>query len=754
MQGLVGRRRSVLGVWWLVVAACALPAGDGEAIDEVISPNPCTAVKLTAPAQSFTGAVGVPLVLTGTATCPAGQTPEYQYWIKLFGAPNWTILGAYVPGSSTWTPPFESDWCVSVVTRAMGAPEPYQARSASRCNITRCGNHVVDPGEQCDDGNTANGDACDINCTTPRCGNGALDPGEECDDGNTGNGDACDDNCTRPRCGNGAVDPGEACDDGNAIDGDACDTNCTVPACGNRIVDPGEQCDDGNAGNGDECDINCTAPACGNGIVDPGEQCDDGNGIDGDGCSTTCRIDGLTYVKASNTNAGDNYGGQLALSADGSTLAVGVIGEASAATGVNGNQADNSAGEAGAVYVYARAGATWVQQAYVKASNTGAEDWFGWSVALSADGSTLAVGAPFEDSAATGINGNQADNSLSGAGAVYVFTRGGTAWSQQAYVKTSATGAGDQLGRAVALSGNGSTLAVGAPRQGAFPNVVGEVVVFTRAGTTWSQQATIPATSGAVGDGFGRALAISADGATLAIGTPFDGSAATGINGNPVNNGAPASGAVYVFSRGGATWSLQAYIKASNTETMDWFGATIGLSADGSTLAVGALFEDSAATGVDGDQASNSATDAGAAYVFGRSGTTWSQQAYLKQSNTNPNDQFGTGVAVSPDGGTVAVGAAWEDSRATGIGGDQNDRSAFRAGAVYVFGRTGATWSQHAYVKASNTDPDDEFGTCVALGPGGSPMAIGAPRESSGATGINGNQGNTASFAGAVYVFP
>ncbi len=136
----------------------------------------------------------------------------------------------------------------------------------------------------------------------------------------------------------------------------------------------------------------------------------------------------------------DLFGSSVALSADGSTLAVGAPDEASAATGIGGNQADNSAPGAGAVYVFTRSGTAWSQQAYVKASNTDADDRFGDSVALSADGSTLAVGAVVEASAATGIGGNQADNSAQDAGAVYVFTRSGTTWSQQAYVKASNTG--------------------------------------------------------------------------------------------------------------------------------------------------------------------------------------------------------------------------------------------------------------------------------------------------------------------------
>ena len=164
--------------------------------------------------------------------------------------------------------------------------------------------------------------------------------------------------------------------------------------------------------------------------------------------------------------AGDQFGYAVALSGDGNTLAVGAEMEGSAAAGINGNQADNSADAAGAVYVFARSGGGWSQQAYIKASNPGSNDQFGAALALSADGNTLAVAAQFEDSAATGINGNQADNSMSESGAVYVFTRAGGKWSQQAYVKASNTGEqddGDTFGYAVALSDDGNTLAVGAP---------------------------------------------------------------------------------------------------------------------------------------------------------------------------------------------------------------------------------------------------------------------------------------------------
>ena len=155
-------------------------------------------------------------------------------------------------------------------------------------------------------------------------------------------------------------------------------------------------------------------------------------------------------------------------------------------------------------------------------------------------------------------------------------------------------------------------------------------------------------------------------------------------------------------------------------------------------MVVGASGEDSNATGINGDQTNNSASDSGAAYVFVRNGVTWTQQAYLKASNTDAGDLFGYSVAVSGD--TVVVGAYGEDSNATGVNGDQTDNSARDSGAAYVFVRNGGTWTQQAYLKASNTDGGDGFGYSVAVS--GDTVVVGAFGEDSNATGINGDQTN------------
>lgn len=145
------------------------------------------------------------------------------------------------------------------------------------------------------------------------------------------------------------------------------------------------------------------------------------------------------------------------------------------------------------------------------------------------------------------------------------------------------------------------------------------------------------------------------------------------------------AGAVYVFVRAGTAWSQQAYIKASNTGASDLFGDSLSLSGDGSTLAVGAWGESSAATGTGGNQADNSKMAAGAGYVFQRTAATWAQVSYVKASNTDANDWFGWAIALSGDDSTLAVGATGESSGATGIDANQTDNSAITAGAVYVF---------------------------------------------------------------------
>jgi hypothetical protein len=399
---------------------------------------------------------------------------------------------------------------------------------------------------------------------------------------------------------------------------------------------------------------------------------------------------------------------------------------------------------------------------YVKASNTGTDDRFGEVIALSADGATLAIGAPGEASDATGIDGDPSRDVAPQSGAVYVFRRSASGtWAQEAYVKADDTCAWCNFGGAVALSADGSVLAVGAFGEDApttdpllSPSGAGAVHVFRRGVTGWAHEARFQANQVEDGDRFGAALDLSSDGETLAVGAPFENSAAIGVGGDEASNAATLAGAVYVFHHGDGAWTQQAYVKASNTDAYDRFGSAVALSSDGATLAVGAPYEASAATGVGGDGASNGARSSGAAYVFRSAAGAWAQEAYVKAFDTAPDDLFGWSVALSGDGATLAVGALGEDSNAVGIGGDAFSATALDAGAAYVFARGATGWAQTAYVKASNTGRGDEFGISLALSGDGTTLVVGAHREASNATGIGGLQtNNSANGAGAAYVF-
>lgn len=462
------------------------------------------------------------------------------------------------------------------------------------------------------------------------------------------------------------------------------------------------------------------------------------------------------YVKASNTGGNDIFGWSVAIS--GTTVVIGAPNEASKATGVGGNQNDNTVAFSGAVYVFVRTGNTWAQQSYIKASNTNTGDQFGSSVAIS--GNTLVVGAIGEDSNTTGVNGNQTDNSAEEAGAAYIFVRSGGTWTQQAYVKASNTGAGDEFGEAVSIAGNtvvvsaanedSNATGVGGTQTNNSASASGAVYVFTRSGIAWSQQAYIKASNTGSNDKFGTSVMID-DNNTMIVGAINEDSNATGVGGDSSNNTASDAGAAYVFTRSGITWSQQAYLKASNTGSGDHFGWSVALS--GNTAAVGAPDEDSASIGVNGDGSSNTAANAGAAYIFSRSGGTWSHQAYIKASNTEQDDRFGLPVGIADN--LLVVGASGEDSNATTINGNETDNSASNAGAAYVFINSNV-WSQQAYVKASNAESGDnacnlhDAGIAISDGL----MVFGACAEDSVATGINGNQAsNSLGSSGAAYIF-
>jgi ketosteroid isomerase-like protein len=517
--------------------------------------------------------------------------------------------------------------------------------------------------------------------------------------------------------------------------------------------------------------------------------------------AVTCSASDFTwiqdaYLKASNAEANDRFGDAVAIS--GSTIVVGARFEDSNQTTITNTDglasSDNSASASGAVYVFKRdANGDWIQDAYLKASNAEGSDQFGYSVAIS--GSTIVVGAGGEASNQTTITNTDglasSNNSAYSSGAVYVFKRDANGdWIQDAYLKASNAQANDYFGRSVAISG--STIVVGAYGEDSNQTTItnndgqpglpdnntagnsGAVYVFKRdANGDWIQDAYLKASNAGANDWFGYSVAVS--GSTIAVaayGEASNQTTITNADGSAsANDSASAAGAVYVFKRdANGDWIQDAYLKASNAWSGDYFGSSVAIS--GSTIVVGAWGEDSSQTTITNTDGcpgtapgcsadNNSATDSGAVFVFKRDGNgDWIQDAYLKASNAGDNDWFGSSVAIS--GSTIVVGAYREDSNQTTITNTDGLASAVNglpdSGAVYVFKRDAAgDWIQDAYLKASNADVSaDWFGSSVAIT--GSTIVVGAYGEDSNQTTITNTDGsaspdNSATDSGAVYVF-
>jgi len=282
----------------------------------------------------------------------------------------------------------------------------------------------------------------------------------------------------------------------------------------------------------------------------------------------------------------------------------------------------------------------------------------------------LAVGAPYEDSSSTGINNDQNNNMDEYSGAVYIFTRSGSIWTQQAYIKAS----------------------------NPDPN-----------------------------DGFGFSIAL--DNETLAVGAPYEDSSSTGINSIPNNDISTGiwngPGAVYVFTHSDAIWTQQAYIKPSKVEDFNLFGSSVSIEDD--LLVVGEPFEDNDFNEITYDshilENISLSTNSGAIYTFIRSNTEWRQEVYIKASNSYQNAYFGNDVDVHSN--TFIVGAFREanyneDSY-------NEDFYDFRAnsGAAYLFASSESKWIEHTYFKPSELYENDEFGRSVAIY--GDRIAISAP---------------------------
>jgi hypothetical protein len=327
--------------------------------------------------------------------------------------------------------------------------------------------------------------------------------------------------------------------------------------------------------------------------------------------------------------------------------------------------------------------AQWLLQAQVGAEDKQPEGQVG--LAVSIEGDTIAVGAPRDDEA--GLN----------AGAAYVYVESGGYWSQQAKL-IGLAGPQDFTGGALALSGD--TLLVGAHRGGAVAS--GLCYTFVQSGETWTLQAMLKGSQVTKNDAFGKSVDLQGD--TAAIGDPEEGV-----------NAASRTGAAYIYSRTGTLWSEDTLLLASDAQPDDDFGWAVAL--DGDTLAVGAPLDDNAA-----------GPHAGAAYIFVRTGTDWTEQAKLIASDASGEDRFGYSIALH--GETVVVGAE-SDSHGP----------EFDAGSAYVFVRSGTTWSEQAQLTATNPKASDLFGSSLSLD--ADRLAVGA----------RGDKVAGQNLAGSVHVF-
>ena len=339
---------------------------------------------------------------------------------------------------------------------------------------------------------------------------------------------------------------------------------------------------------------------------------------------------------------GDHFGGPVALS--GGTALVGAW--------------DKNHGT-GAAYIFVRTGSGWTEQATLSAAGGSPGDWFGASVALVGD--TALVGAPL----------------AARAGAVYVFTRDGSRWTQEARLIARDGAAGDWFGRAVALRDDIALVGAWYKQHHA-----GAAYVFVRHGSGWSQQAKLTARDGVAEDYFGTSVALSGNTALVGAVGKYDG-----------------NGAAYAFVRNGACWTQQALLTAGDGKLNDAFGTAVALS--GETVLVGA----GSANG-----------NRGAAYVFVRAGSHWSQQARLTANDGVAFDWFGWTVALSDD--TALIGAWYRHNR---------------TGAAYIFMRRKGSWAQQAELTAGNAATDDCFGSSVALSRGTSLVSAGFKNHATGA---------------------
>jgi hypothetical protein len=389
------------------------------------------------------------------------------------------------------------------------------------------------------------------------------------------------------------------------------------------------------------------------------------------------------------------FGYSVSISTDGNYVAVGARQEFA-----------NSSSNGGAAYIFTRSGSTWTQQARLVGSTVSTDYRFGSSVSINSDGTYLLVGAYSK-------NYN--------VGTAYVFTRSGSTWTQQAEIPSPTTSA-DLFGLRSAINSTGDLVAIcaqGNPGATSSYTQSGAVHVYSRSGSTWTLQQTLRASDENTYWRFGRSVRFNSDGTYIIVGAPMS---STGVG----------NGAAYVFTRSGSTWTQQAKITASDAQVDDYFGTSVSINSDATYAISGAEYEDGGA----GDPLSN----AGAAYIFTRSGSTWTQQQKIQSSDIAGGDLFGGGVSMNDNGNYVVVTAIGEDG---GTGDPINN-----GGAAYVFERSGSTWTQIRKITTSEAQQNDLLGnnSASSISGDGKYVIIGSNGEDGGA-------GDPLLNAGAAYIY-
>ncbi|MFM2588623.1 hypothetical protein [Vibrio sp. TBV020] len=407
----------------------------------------------------------------------------------------------------------------------------------------------------------------------------------------------------------------------------------------------------------------------------------------------------IQYLKASNSGNnlanGDKFSSGISLSGDGLTLAIGAPEEDSDALGVNGDKHNEIRSNSGAVYIYRYDNGRWIETDYIKSSGAEIDAFFGKALELNHDGSRLVVGA-------------DAESSFEGAAYVYYFD--GYSWTEEAHLKAPTPTSGDSFGENVTIDADGETLAIGSKYADSWK---GKSYIFTRSGNSWSLEKELSITPVQSNGVFGDTVNLSDDGKLLAVSSPGDNTNATSngaiylyrkVNGNWVNEAqlltsnknrslnsgfsmtlsgdgrtiasstmqTNSGGTIFLFTYDGASWSETGTLQAPNKMKTDRFGFSLDLNHDGSALAVGATYENSDFTGINGEKDSN-ANQSGAAYIFKNSNGIWQHNHHIKASNTGNGDEFGYSVSLTSDGDHLAVGAINEDEYST------------NSGAVYIY---------------------------------------------------------------------